>query len=156
MEEAVAVNSFKLLSFTLGTQEYGIDISFISTIVENNYSITRVPGTSDCMKGVINLRGDIVPVMDLRTRINLPGVEDTQETKIIIVNMEEYSVGIKVDQVNKVIEINKSTIEKVSGISGEDSSDFFSGLVKCDDRLIILLDIEEIAKNLNTVGDKNE
>jgi len=136
----------KVLSFMFGNQEYGINISYITTIIENEYPITRVPGAPDYINGVINLRGDIVPIMELRRKLKLPSIDDTQETKIIVVNFKDITIGIKVEQVNQVIEIHRNSIEIVSGISYEDCSEYFSGLCKVNDRVIILIDIEKVIK----------
>lgn len=136
----------KLLSFSIGNQEYGIDISYITTIIENEYSVTRVPGAPEYIQGVINLRGDIVPIMDLRNKLKLPSVEDTPETKVIVVDFEGVVLGIKVDQVNEVIEISGTSIETISGITDEESSEYYYGISKIGDKVVILIDIQKIVQ----------
>lgn len=136
----------KLLSFTIGNQEYGIDISYITTIIENEYSVTRVPRAPEYIEGVINLRGDIVPIMDLRNKLRLDSVEDTPETKIIVVDFEGTVLGIKVDKVNEVIEISNTSVETISGISDEESSEYYSGISKIGDKVVILIDIAKIVQ----------
>ena len=136
----------KILTFAMAGQEYGIDINYITTIIENEYPITRVPGAPKFIKGVINLRGDIVTIMELRHKLKLPSIEDTNETKIIVVNFEEIALGIKVDQVDEVVEILANSIEAITDISDKDISQYFSGLCKLNKRVIILLNIENIIK----------
>ncbi|NMB98231.1 MAG: chemotaxis protein CheW [Clostridiaceae bacterium] len=136
----------KILSFVIGDQEYGIDISYITTIIENKFLITRVPGAPEYIKGVINLRGDIVPIMELRRKLKLPCVEDTPDTKVIVIDFQEILLGIKVDQVNEVIEISDSSVETISGISDDEISEYYKGICKIGDKVVILFDIENIIK----------
>jgi len=136
--------TIKVLSFVLDDKEYGIDINYITTVIENDYSITRVPGTPKFIKGVINLRGDIVPIMELRNKLKLPPVEDTIDTKVIVVDFNEVLLGIKVDKVNEVIEIPKSSFEPLSSISDDENLEYYQGISKVGDKIIILIDIEKI------------
>jgi len=138
--------TIKILSFALDDQEYGIDISYISTVIENEYSVTRVPGAPKFIKGVINLRGDIVPIMELRSKLKLPLTEDTIDTKVIVVDFNEILLGIKVDKVHEVIEIPKSSIEPLSRISNEEISEYYQGISKVGERIITLIDVEKLLK----------
>ncbi|NSW89863.1 MAG: purine-binding chemotaxis protein CheW [Firmicutes bacterium] len=146
MEGLKTPNIIQVLSFKLGEDEYGMDIRNITTIIENNLPITRVPGVPPYIKGVINLRGDIVPVLELRRKLNLQPVEDTEDTKIIVVDIDDMTVGIKVDRVLEVVQLDKECIEEVSGIGDENSRDYFSGLGRIKDRVIILMDIEKVIR----------
>jgi len=139
--------TMKALSFALDDQEYGIDISYIVTVIENEYTVTRVPGAPEFIKGVINLRGDIVPIMELRSKLRLPLIEDTIDTKVIVVDYNEVLLGIKVDKVNEVIEISRSSIEPISRISNEETSQYYQGISKVGEKVITLIDIGKIIEN---------
>lgn len=147
MEKLKVDNIMQVLSFKLGEEEYGTDISNISTIIENNLPITRVPGTPDFIKGVVNLRGDIVPIMELRQKLNLPTVEDTEDTKIIVVNINEMIVGIKVDRVIEVLQIDKEFIGEASDMGKGKSGEYFTGLFKFKERIIVLMNAEKLIKS---------
>jgi len=136
-----------VLSFSLGEDEYGIDIQFIETIIEKNLPLTRVPGAPFYVEGVINLRGNVVPVLNLRAKLGFQTVEDTEETKIVVANVEDINVGIKVDRVYEVVQVNKNHIEKATGLGNENTCKYYLGLGKVNDKMIILLNVEEIIKN---------
>jgi purine-binding chemotaxis protein CheW len=136
-----------VLSFSLGDDEYGMDIRNIDTIIENNLPVTRVPGAPYYIKGVINLRGNVVPVLDLRSKLGFQPVKDKEETKIIVVNIDDMAVGIKVDRVLEVIEINKNCMEEASGMGDGNSNKYYQAIGKINDKMIILLDAEKVIKN---------
>jgi len=146
MEDQKTIKYLQVLTLKLGDDEYGIDISKITTIIENNYSVTRVPGAPEYIQGVINLRGDIVPVMELRKKLKLAHAEDTEETKIIVVNVEDMMVGIKVDKVLEVIQLDRKSIDEISSADDEEVKGYFMGLGKYNDRVIILINAEKLVK----------
>ncbi|HEY9059848.1 MAG TPA: chemotaxis protein CheW [Pseudobacteroides sp.] len=143
MNEAVALNTMQFVVFVLSNEEYGLDIQIVNTI-EKMIPITRVPKTPQYVKGVINLRGDIVPIMDLRERFGLPISEETEETRIIIVKFEEIQMGIIVDEVKEVIHINEEQIESTTSLAKEGLMENVLGAGKVDDRVITLLNIEKL------------
>lgn len=143
MNEAVALNTMQFVVFVLSNEEYGLDIQIVNTI-EKMIPITRVPKTPMYVKGVINLRGDIVPIMDLRERFGLPISEETEETRIIIVKFEEIQMGIIVDEVKEVIHINEEQIESTTSLAKEGLMENVLGAGKVDDRVITLLNIEKL------------
>ena len=100
------------------------------TIIERLLTITRVPKTPPYIKGVINLRGDIIPVMELRTRLDIPEIEKDDDTRIIIIDVNKISYGIIVDSVSEVIEIDEAQIESPSGIINDISMDYVNGVAK--------------------------
>jgi len=134
----------RYLGLKLGTEEYGIDILKITTIIEKKMGITRVPNTPYYIKGVINLRGEIIPIMSLRLRFGLPDDEYTEDTRIIIINIDEMSVGLIADSVTEVLGINDDMIENVGNIGSEVSNEFLSGVARYGDRIINLLNLEKL------------
>lgn len=148
MEKTITEDmDIRVLSLKLGEDEYGMDIRSIETIIENDLPVTRVPGAPAYIKGVINLRGNVVPVLDLRNKLGLQAAEDTEETKIIVVNVDDMAVGIKVDRVLEVIQFDKDRTEEASGMGDGDSNKYYMGMGKFNDKVIILLDVEKIIKD---------
>lgn len=144
MDEAKNTGLRKFLVFRLSTEEYGVDIQKITTIIEKDMNIARVPKTPDFMKGVINLRGDIIPVINLRKRFNLADGEDTEETRIIIVKLDEIIVGLVVDSVAEVVDLDDDSIENITNIAGDLSLDYIMGVGKVEGRIITLLNLEKL------------
>ncbi|HOV26867.1 MAG TPA: chemotaxis protein CheW [Pseudobacteroides sp.] len=142
MAEAV-LNTTQFVVFVLSDEEYGLDIQMVNTI-EKMIPITRVPKTPSFIKGVINLRGDIVPIMDLKERFGLPKTEETEETRIIIVKYEDIQIGIIVDEVKEVIYINEEQIESTTSLAKEGLMENVLGAGKVDNRVITLLNIEKL------------
>jgi purine-binding chemotaxis protein CheW len=134
----------KFLVFKLCSEEYGLDIQKITTIIEKDMNIARVPKTPAFLKGVVNLRGDIIPVISLRKRFKLPDVEYTEETRIIIVKLDEIIIGLIVDSIAEVVELEDESIENITDISGELSLDYITGVGKAYGRIITLLNLEKL------------
>ena len=128
--------------FLIDSDEYGADINKV-TIIERMLNVTRLPKTPPYIKGVVNLRGDVIPMMDLRTRFGLPEKEADDDTRIIIVEVDGISYGIIVDSVLEVLQIDESDIENVSGFSNI-NADYVNGVAKSDTRLITLLNVEKL------------
>jgi len=106
----------------------------------------RVPKTPDFIKGVINLRGDIVPIMDLRLRLGLPAVPETEDTRSIILKEDDVTFGIIVDEVDEVLQLTDDSIENIGNITTDLSEDFLMGVGKVNDRIVIILNIEKLAQ----------
>lgn len=124
----------------LGNESYGVDIKYIDNIVRMQ-SITRVPKVPEYIKGVINLRGEVIPVMSIRLKMFLPADEITRATRIIILKLEQYgTIGIIVDEVKEVVTLDNSLVEKISYDTKDDKANFISGVGKNGDELISLLD----------------
>jgi purine-binding chemotaxis protein CheW len=143
MNETVTLNTMQFVVFVISNEEYGLDIQIVNTI-EKMIPITRVPKTPKFVKGVINLRGDIVPIMDLRERFELAISGETEETRIIIVKFEDIQMGIIVDEVKEVIHINEEQIESTTSLDKEGLMENVLGAGKVDDRVITLLNIEKL------------
>lgn len=128
----------------LGTEQYGIDIQYVDNIVRMQ-KITRVPKAQSFFKGVINLRGEIVPVMSLRLKFNLTPDEYNNSTRIIIIKLEaQAAVGIIVDEVKEVVTLDEGSIDKPTYNAADGSSQYLSGVGKTDSGLISLLNIADV------------
>ncbi len=129
----------------LGNEQYGIDIKYIDNIVRMQ-RITRVPKSSEYFRGVINLRGEVVPVMSLRIKMGLPEDEITGKSRIIILKVDQSgSIGVLVDEVKKVYNLRTDDIEEnVSHDSKSGVQSFISGVGKVENGLVSLLDISTI------------
>lgn len=144
MEElGFSVDKTQYIKIIIGDENFGIDIKYIENIVRMQH-ITRVPKSPEYIKGVINLRGDVIPVYSLRLRIGLEEIEPTKLTRIIIVKYDGESIGFIVDEVNKVIELSSECIEKINHDNLDNTDNFISGVGKESDGLISLLEISEV------------
>ena len=136
-------NTTQYIVTQLGEEQYGIDIKLISNIVRMQ-KITRVPKVSSYIRGVINLRGEVIPVISLRLKMGLQDDEITKKTRIIILTLEQHeSIGVLVDEVKEVVTLDEEHVEKVS-YDKDDKSKFLSGVGKYDEKLISLLDISAV------------
>ena len=142
----------QLVSFNIADEEFWVDILNVQEI-NRMVEITRVPNVAHFVKGVINLRGKVIPIIDLRARLNMPPIEQGAETRIVVVELGSNIIGFIVDRVNEVIRINKSITEPppamVSGIDAE----YITAIGKLDDRLLILLDLSRV---IRTDSDEEE
>jgi purine-binding chemotaxis protein CheW len=138
-----SAGSMQLVSFRLLQEEYGIEITRVQEIILMG-EITRIPQTPNYIKGLINLRSTVIPIVDLRLRFGLPSQEPTDETRIMVVNMSGKTIGIIVDAVSEVLRISNDQISPppptVTGLG----RDYLTGLVNLDDRLLILLNIDQL------------
>ena len=133
----------KFLSFFLNDEEYGIEILKVQEII-GMLPITRVPSTPEFVKGVINLRGKIIPVTDLRSRFGMDEHETTAETCTIVVHTAGLEIGFIVDKVSEVLDISDSEIEDVPSFGAEVGTDYLLGIGNTNGRVTLLLDIERI------------
>ncbi|HHU89652.1 MAG TPA: chemotaxis protein CheW [Clostridiaceae bacterium] len=148
MEEKLLNNDVKqFVAFKVGDQEYGADIHKVS-IIEKTLNYARVPTAPDYIKGVVNLRGEIVTVMSLRLKFGLPEIEEDDETRTIIFKFNEVLLGIIVDSVDEVVTLKESDIESVTQITNDRSLDYILGIAKAGGRLITLLNIERLITEL--------
>jgi len=128
----------------LGSEQFGIDIKYVDNIVRMQ-RITRVPKAQTYFKGVINLRGEVLPVMSLRLKFGLEEDEITNATRIIIVKLDPQStIGILVDAVKEVITMEEENIEQVNQKNADERSAYLSGIGKTDKELISLLNISSV------------
>lgn len=135
----------------LGDEQYGIDIQYVDNIIRMQ-KITRVPKAQKYFKGVINLRGEIVPVMSLRLKFDLEPDEYTNATRIIIIKLEQQaSVGVIVDEVREVVTLDESCIDKPTYNAVDIKSMYLSGVGKHGEELISLLNIADVIIEKETV-----
>ncbi|HHY47660.1 MAG TPA: chemotaxis protein CheW, partial [Firmicutes bacterium] len=136
---------------------YGIDIGAVREIVTMQ-KVTRVPRVPEYIEGIINLRGNVIPVIDLRKKLALPVREHTKDTRIVVVEVASETVGLVVDSVSEVMRVPKSSIEPRSSLIGDLESDPVEGIVRLDDRLIILVDISRIisTREVNALPSREE
>lgn len=158
-EKMVANIDFKMVSFSLAGKDYAIDIMRVKEIAKAG-RFTYVPNTSHFVLGVYNLRGDIIPIIDLRLFFNIP-VPERSENKIenmIIVSIDDQTFGVVVDAIDKVVGIQKSSIQPPHPLFGDINIKYIYGVVENSDRLYILLDIERIfgAKSADKDSKENE
>lgn len=142
-EQKYSSSEIQLVVFKLGREEYGVSILQVQEI-KRITEITRVPHTPEYIKGVINLRGSVLPVIDLKKRLNLPEQVSTEDTRIIIVKVQEISVGMIVDAVSEVMTISQQNIDSPNVVAGSVSANYLSGVGKLENRLLILLNLEAI------------
>ena len=144
MEEIRTNETTQFIVIKIGDEQYGIDIKYIDNIVRMQH-ITRVPKVASYLKGVINLRGEVIPVMSLRLKMDLPGDVLTKATRIIILKLEQYGmIGVMVDEVKEVVTLENSQIEKVSYDNKEERANYINGIGKYEGGLISLLDLNAV------------
>lgn len=135
----------KYLTFALGHEEYGLEILKVREII-GYMSITAIPQAPPYVKGVINLRGQVIPVVDLRSKFGMETVQTTEETCIIVVEISQgnrtFSTGIVVDQVSEVLDIDADEIEEPPRFESAISTDFIRGMGKVNNSVKILLNID--------------
>ncbi len=131
----------QVVSFRLANEEYGLDIMAVQEIILMG-EITAIPEVPDYVRGLINLRGKVIPIIDLRRRFGLGGGETTEHTRIVVVNAAGATFGVVVDAVNEVLRIEAGQIEPPPrGIVGLEQA-YIKGLVKMNDKIMILLNME--------------
>lgn len=138
--------SSQLVLFTLSDETYGVDIHRVREIIRIP-EITRIPRTPDFIEGVINLRGGVIPVVDLRKRFNLPAPdrEELADTgRIVVMDMRDWTIGMMVDGVSEVLRVQASAVEPPSPYIVSTDTRFIAGVVKDGDRLVVLLDLDAV------------
>ena len=133
----------QLVVFQFGAELYGVEISRVHEIIRLQ-SVTRVPRLPAFVEGVINLRGKVIPVVDLRRRFGLPTADHTRASRIVVVELGDQVVGIVVDGVSEVLRVNTSIVEPPSPVVAGIDSEYLHGIAKLTDRLVILLDLDRI------------
>ncbi|GAP07887.1 MAG TPA: chemotaxis protein CheW [Anaerolinea thermolimosa] len=133
----------QLVVFELENEAYGVDIAVVEGIIKMQ-EITRLPRAPHFMEGITNLRGAVVPVIDLRKRFGLPPQEPTRDTRIVIANMNGTQVGLIVDAVSQVIRVPQDAIEPPPQLTMTVNSAFIKSVAKLEKRLVILLDLDKV------------
>ncbi|NTV30333.1 MAG: purine-binding chemotaxis protein CheW [Candidatus Omnitrophica bacterium] len=133
----------KYLTFGLGREDYGLEILKVREII-GMMNITAVPQVPTYVKGVINLRGKVIPVIDLRLKFAMPSIETTPETCIIVVNLHEVLIGVVIDKVKEVLDIKQDKIEPPPNFGADVHTDYILGIGKINESVKILLNIEKV------------
>jgi purine-binding chemotaxis protein CheW len=140
---ASASDERQLVVFQLGAELYGVEISRVHEIIRLQ-AVTRVPRAPAFVEGVINLRGKVIPVIDLRRRFGLDAAEHTRASRIVVVEIGEQVVGIIVDGVSEVLRVNDSMVEPPSPVVAGIEAEYIEGIAKLPERLVILLDLDRV------------
>jgi purine-binding chemotaxis protein CheW len=141
----------KYLTFGLGGEEYGFEIQKVREII-GLLATTAVPGMPDYMLGVINLRGKVIPVVDLRLKFGMTRAEATSETCIVVVDVRDTQTGVVVDRVSEVLDIRGEDIEDAPQMQGDHASNFILGLCKARGRVKILLEIGSVLADVTAMS----
>ena len=138
-----SIELLQLVGFQLGNEEYGIDILKVQEI-NRVTDITKIPQSPDFVEGVINLRGNIIPIIDLRKRFHMPDREHDRQTRIVVGEIDDRTVGFIVDAVSEVIRLPVNTVEPPPPIVSGGKAEYIKGVGKLEGRLLMLLDIDKI------------
>lgn len=133
----------KYLTFALGKEDYGLEILKVREII-GMMNITAVPQVPGYVKGVINLRGKVIPVIDLRLKFGMKEIDTTVETCIIVINLNEVLIGIIIDKVKEVLDIKQENIEPAPNLGSGIHTDYILGIGKVNETVKILLNIEKV------------
>ncbi len=150
VEKKKLENMLQFLSFTLGEEEYGVEILRVQEI-RSWEPVSRIPNVPHYEKGVVNLRGAIVPIIDLRERFGLDHSEYTPLTVVVILQAQNEqgntrTMGVVVDSVSDVIDVDKKTIQSAPNFGAKVSTEFINGLASVNDRMVMLLDVKKLLK----------
>jgi purine-binding chemotaxis protein CheW len=148
-EKRVLADQSQFLSFTLGTEEYGVDILRVQEI-RSWEPVSRIPNVPHYEKGVVNLRGSIVPIIDLRERFDLGRSQYTPLTVVVVlqarIGEKSRVMGVVVDAVSDVIDVDKKSIQSSPNFGAKVSTEFINGLVSINQRMVMLLDVDKLLK----------
>lgn len=137
------VDLLQLVTFSIGGEEFGVEILTVQEIIRT-MSITRVPKAPDFVEGVINLRGKVIPIIDLRKRFGLEHKSHDKNTRIVVIEISRMIVGFVVDSVSEVLRIPADTVEPPPPVVAGLDSEYISGVGKLEDRLLIMLDLDRL------------
>ena len=141
--ETAAQAILKFITFGLGREKFGIAIDEVKEIIAD-YEIVPLPRTPDFIEGIISLRGDIIPVVEMRARFDMPIREDDEETRVIVLEMRDFAVGIQVDNVYEVLKLPEDAIEPPPRFMAGLKGDYIDGVAEAKGRLTIILNLDEI------------
>jgi purine-binding chemotaxis protein CheW len=143
MDVAPSGDEQQLVVFQLGSELYGVEISRVHEIIRLQ-TVTRVPRAPAFVEGVINLRGKVIPVVDMRRRFGMPIAEHTRASRIVVVEIGDQVVGVVVDSVSEVLRVSTATVEPPSPVVAGIDSEYLNGIAKLPERLVILLDLDRV------------
>jgi purine-binding chemotaxis protein CheW len=139
-------DEIQVVAFNLGKEEYAVDILNVQEI-ERVLNITRVPRSTNYIEGVVNLRGNIIPIINLHKKFNLQAEGNEEEKRIIVFQFDDFKAGIIVDEVSEVLRLGKEDIEETGKVYGSINAEHIKGVAKVNSRLLILLDIFNILES---------
>jgi len=142
-EEDEDTQKDRFLTFSIGNEDYGIEIKYVNEII-GIYKITSIPEIPDFVKGVINLRGRVIPVIDVRMRFGIEYKEYNERSCTIIVELNNITIGLNVDEINEVMNIPSKDIDKPTSFGQDLKSSFVQGLGKVGEKVKIILDLEKL------------
>lgn len=151
-------NILQVVNFVINGQMYGINIQEIQNI-ERMKQITKVPQTSNAVKGILNLRGEIIPVISVREQLNFADLKETEDSRIVIIQVDDDKTGVIVDQVKEVLEIEVDKIEQVPNVSNADNminTNHISGIAKINggEYIVSILNIKNVINDaFNSYGE---
>lgn len=151
-QAAILAEEEQLVVFELAGESYGVDIGTVNTIIRMQ-EITEIPRSPEFVEGVINLRGSIIPVIDLKKRFRLPAGEETKASRIVVVEASGQMIGMVVDAVAETLRLPYDAIEPPSPIVTSVDSEYVRGVGKLENRLLILLDLDKVlsSRELDTL-----
>ena len=144
---SAASDELQLVSFTIGSEEFGVDILKVQEI-NRTVEITTVPQAPHYVEGVINLRGKVIPIIDLRKRFGLELKEHDKNTRIVVVDIDGNVMGMIVDSVSEVLRLPSNTIEPPPELATGINAEYIKGVAKLEDRLLIFLDLSKIVESV--------
>lgn len=137
------MSEMQLVIFSLGKEEYGVDIMQVKEIVTYKEPV-KVPNTPQFVEGIINLRGEIIPIVNLKKRFNIPGEDIGDQTRVIVMSIDSKKVGFIVDDASEVITINNENIEPAPEIVAGIDRRYITGIGKVEERILIILDLDKL------------
>jgi len=143
MNKATSVTEKQMVLFELGTETYGLDIATVYEIIRMQ-PITKVPKAPFYVEGVINLRGRVIPVIDIGKKFGFEKTEEAKNNRIVVINIKDTTLGIIVDSVTEVIRVPIDSIDPVSEIVTSGQSDYLLGIAKLPDKMVILLALDKL------------
>lgn len=139
-------SKIQLVNFLINGQLYGINIKDVQ-IIERVKLITKVPKASPAVRGVLNLRGEIIPVLNVREQLNFPEKEDSENTRVVIVLIDDEKTGIIVDEVKEVVEIQANDIEATPSAQGSANTSHIVGIAKTNGKIVSILNIKNLIED---------
>ncbi len=153
-DTTVVPDIMQLVTFKLGNEEYAVDILKVQEI-NRMKEITRVPNTPAYVEGVINLRGKVIPVVNLRSKFSLTERENDIQSRIMIMDIQGITMGLVVDAVSEVLRIPSNIVEPTPQMASNISTEYIKGIAKLEDRLIILLDMDMLVGKVDDTAMEN-
>jgi purine-binding chemotaxis protein CheW len=151
MDKETVIAEKQMVLFELGSETYGLDIATVHEIIRMQ-PITKVPKAPIYVEGVINLRGKVIPVIDIGKRFGFEKSERAKNNRIVVVYIQDTTLGIIVDSVTEVIRIPNDAVEAVSDIVSTGNSDYLQGIAKLGDKMVILLALEKLLSTDSTLA----